>query len=104
MDMIKYFLKHKRRYIDLKNLSEKTKKEKISRIYKFLMFCKKQLQIKKLNEIDKNTIKKYEEFIKNKGIWNRNKKQFIKVSEKKIKEHLSEIKKFYLRTKISKAG
>ena len=100
MDIIKYFLKHKRRYIDLKNLSEKTKREKIARIHKFLMFCKKQLGINKLNQISEKTIKEYENFIRNKGIWNRNKKQFIKVSDKKIKEHLSEIKKFYEKTKI----
>ncbi|HFC76814.1 MAG TPA: hypothetical protein ENJ27_01150 [Candidatus Moranbacteria bacterium] len=99
--MIKYFLKNKRRYIDLKNLSEKTKKEKISKIYKFLMFCKKEIQIKKLNQINENIILQYENFIRSKGIWNRNKKQFIKVSEKKIKEHLSEIKKFYLKIKIA---
>ncbi len=51
MDIVKYFLKNKRRYIDLKNLTEKTKKEKIARIYKFLIFSKKQLGITKLNQI-----------------------------------------------------
>ena len=100
MDIVKYFLKNQRRYLDLKNISEKTKKEKIARIYKFLMFCKKQLQIKKLNQINENVILQYENFIRSKGIWNRNKKQFCKVNYKKIKEHISEIKKFYLKIKI----
>ena len=100
MDIVKYFLKNRRRYIDLKNLADKTKKEKIAKVYKFLMFCKKELKIRKLSEINEDIIKKYEEFIKNKGIWNRNKKQFIKVSEKKIKEHISEIQKFYMKIKI----
>ena len=100
MDLIKYFIKNKRRYLDLKNLTEKTKKEKIARIHKFLMFCKKELKLKKLNQINEKSIEKYENFIRSKGIWNRNKKQFIKVSDKKIKEHLLEIKKFYLKIKI----
>ena len=100
MDMIKYFLKNKRRYLDLKNITEKTKKEKIAKIYKFLIFCKKQLGINKLNQISEKTIKEYENYIAKNGIWNRNKKQFCRVSEKKIKEHISEIKKFYEKIKI----
>jgi len=99
MEMIKYFLKNKRRYLK-SNLAPKTQKEKVSIIYRFLIFTKKELGIKNFSEISKNNIKTYQKHLETKGAWSRLKKRYIPVSSAKVKEHISTIEKFYKKIEI----
>ena len=99
MEMIRYFLKNKRRYI-ASNLAPKTQKEKISIIYRFLLFCKKELKIKSFTEINRNTIQKYKKNLEVQGVWSRLKKRYIPVSSAKVKEHISTIEKFIKKIEI----
>lgn len=92
-------MKNHRRYIAT-NLSPKTKKEKESIIYRFLLFCKKDLKIKNFSELSPNTIQKYQKSLMENGAWNRSKKQYIHISEKKIQEHIATIRNFHRKISI----
>lgn len=99
MEIVKYFLRNKRRYLS-SGLAPRTQKEKISIIYRFLLFCKKEQQIKSFGEISKNTIQKYKKHLETKGAWNRTKKRYVPISTDKSKEHISTIEKFYKKIEI----
>lgn len=101
MDIIKIFLRSPRRYIsDFSKNTKKVQKRKIAVITKFLWFSKKRLNIKNLGQLQNIHLKKYIQEIKEKGVWDKSRKQYRKISEKTLKDHISILKNFIDKVKI----
>ena len=101
MDIIKIFLRSPRRYIsDFSKNTKKVQKRKIAVITKFLWFAKKKQNIKNLKDLKHRHIEMYIEDIDKNGIWDRSRKQYRKISEKTLNDHVSILRGFVNKVKI----
>jgi hypothetical protein len=101
MDIIKTFYKNPRRFIaDYSKNVKKVQKRKIAVISKFLWFTKKKQNIKNLKDLKHRHIKMYIEEIEKNGIWDRSRKQYRKISEKTLNDHVSILRGFVNKVKI----
>jgi hypothetical protein len=85
--IIKKVYRDKRRYFGYIEPKTKYQKRKLDTVYDFLMFCKKQLKIKKLNEL---RISHIEEYLSIKKYW----------SEGTKKERRAILRAFYRRNSL----
>jgi hypothetical protein len=103
MDIIKIFLRNPRRYIpDFSKNTKKVQKRKITIITKFLWFAKKKQNVKNLKDLKHRHIEMYIEEIEKKGVWDKSRKQYRKISERTLRDHISILRNFVDKVKIEK--